>query len=106
MMRTGVFHMNFRGEVEELRQEHIDQRCDSCQFPYGNERCAERELIQRCWNELQGISMTIFPKSESHVWHLQHECPYVHLGKKCACNDFKTIEEAFRYLGLPYTKRH
>ena len=101
---TGIFRRNVwdRLELEQVKQEDIDHWCAQCQFPYGEGRCQSRDLIQRCWNELQGIAYTLHVQSETHIWHLQHECPFVHQGLACQCNDFKSIEAAFGAAGLVY----
>ena len=104
-MSSGIFKHNVFGELEEVKQEHIDAWCEQCQFPYSEpRRCQGRDLKQRCWFELQGIASTLNVGSEAHVWHLQHECPFVHQGQKCRCNDFKTVEEAFKALDLKYRR--
>lgn len=105
-MTTGIFKRNIFGELEEIKPEHIHYWCAECQFPYGDEgrKCQGRLLIQRCWFELQAIASTLKVESEANIWHLQHECPYIHKGLPCKCNDFKTVEEAFKALGLEYRR--
>lgn len=105
-MSTGIFKRNIVGELEEVQQEHIHAWCEQCQFSYYRERrkCQGRLLIQRCWYELQAIASTLNIVSEAHIWHLQHECPYIHTGLPCRCNDFKTVEEAFKAVGLEYRR--
>jgi hypothetical protein len=104
-MSTGIFRRNPIGELEEVKQEHIDYWCNQCQFPYGAERCQDKNLIQRCWNEHQAIAETLNVESEAHIWHLQHECPFIHQGTQCRCNEFKTIEEAFQAAHIRYKRR-
>lgn len=103
-MTTGVFKHNMFQELEEVDQKAIDYWCQQCQFPYGESKCQSKELIQRCWFELHGIAQTLDVGSEAHIWHLQHECPFVHQGERCRCNDFKTVEGAFQATGLEYKK--
>ena len=101
-MGTGIYHRNLLGELEEVDQGYIDFWCGQCQFPYGLEKCRDKKLIQRCWYELYAIAITLQAPSEAHVWHLQHECPFIHKGERCHCNDYKTIEEAFTAAGIEY----
>lgn len=103
-MSSGIFKRNIFGELEEVKPEHVRAWCEQCQFPYGDRRCQGRDLIQRCWFELQAIATTLKIDSEAHIWHLQHECPYIHRGLPCRCNDFKTVEGAFREAGLEYRR--
>lgn len=104
-MSTGVFKRNVLGWLEEVKQEHLSYWCQQCQFPYGETKCQTKELIQRCWSELQGIASTLNIGSEARIWHLQHECPFVHQGGvKCRCDDFPNIEEAFKSTELKYQK--
>ena len=84
------------GEVE---QKHINAWCDHCQFPYQEPWCLIPN-IQRCWNESYGIAVTLAEGKQGHIWHLQHECPFVHKGEACRCNDFREIEEAFQAAGV------
>ncbi len=92
-MSTGIFKHNAFGQLEEVPQEDIEFWCSECQFPYGSKRCQEKRLIQKCWDKSEAIASK---------WHLQHECPFVHKGEKCHCNNFKTIEKAFKAAGLEY----
>lgn len=101
-MNTKIYHYNPLGELEEVKQEWIDEWCRQCQFPYGQEKCSDPELVQMCWFGLQGMARTLGISAEAHIWHLQHECPFIHTGVKCRCNDFKTIKEAFQSLGIEY----
>lgn len=103
-MGTEIFKRNIFGELEEVPQKYIDAWCKQCQFPYGVEKCQSRELIQRCWFELQAIAWTLKVDSEAHIWHLLHECPFIHKGEPCRCDDFRTIEDAFQSAGLEYKK--
>jgi len=90
---TGIFRRNVVGELEEVKQKHIDFWCKTCQFPYGEGKCQDKALIQKCWDASGSVA---------HNWHLQHECPFAHQGQTCRCNDFKTIEDAFLAAGLEY----
>lgn len=101
-MSTGVFKRNIFGELEEVKQEYIDAWCKMCRFPYGESKCQSKELIQRCWNELQAIADTLKINSQAHIWHLQHECPGIQRGKACSCNKYKSIKESFEVEGLVY----
>lgn len=101
-MGTGIYHRNPIGELEEVKQEHIDYWCGICQYPYGPEKCRDRELIQRCWYELYAIAMMLKVNSEAHVWHLQHQCPFICKGEKCHCDDYKDIKQAFEAAGISY----
>ena len=92
-MSTGIYKRNILGELEEIAQEHINYWCQLCQFPLGLERCRDKALIQKCWDESRSVASK---------WHIQHECPFIHKGQTCRCNDFKTIEDAFRAAGLEY----
>lgn len=103
-MSTGIFKWNMLGQLEEVEQKYIDHWCGQCQFPYGEGKCQTKELIQRCWFEHQAMAATLNVESEAHVWHLQHECPFIHKGLACRCNDFKTVEQAFAALGMEYKK--
>lgn len=99
---TEIFRRNVLGELEEVPQRDIDYWCGQCQFPYGLERCRDKALIQRCWLELQAIAATLKQPSEAYIWHLQHECPFVHKGERCRCNDFRAMLAAFEAAGLKY----
>mgnify|MGYP001558695110 CR=1 FL=1 len=94
-MATGIFRTNVIGELEELPQEHIDYWCHLCQFPLAEGRCKDKALIQKCWDGTGSVAGR---------WHFQHECPFIPQGQRCKCNDFETIEEAFRAAGLDYKK--
>ena len=103
-MSTGIYRESPIGEQEEVEQEYIDYWCKLCQFPYEEEeiggswvkvKCRSKELIQQCWDDSEAIA---------HKWHIRHECPFVHKGESCRCNDFKNIEEAFKVAGLEYKK--
>ena len=90
---------NVFGEVEVIKQEHIDYWCGLCQFPLGaaGAKCSEEWQIQLCWR---------LTEAEGGKWHRQHECPFLNKEPKeeCRCNDFTTIEEAFKAAGLEYRK--
>ncbi len=92
-MSTGIFRTNPIGQLEEVPQKDIDFWCSQCQFPLRLGGCSTSELIQQCWDEGGAVA---------HKWHLQHECPFVHSGQSCRCNDFKNIRSAFRAAGLTY----
>ena len=99
-MTTGVYRDNPLGIQEEVPQKDIDFWCNLCQFPtfIANEtgltyKCTEPWQIQRCWDKTGAIA---------GEWHKQHECPFIHLNQPCRCNDFKSIEEAFKAVGLEY----
>jgi len=103
MAMTGIFKRSFPfWELEEVKQEHIDAWCRECRFSFDLEKCQDKVLIQKCWFEVQSIASTLQVDSEAHIWHLQHECPFIHNGERCHCNDFKTIKEAFKAAGLEY----
>jgi hypothetical protein len=90
---TGIFKRNILGELEEIPQRHIDYWCQLCQFPLAEGKCKDKALIQRCWDESGAVAGR---------WHIMHECSFIHKGQECRCNDFTTIEEAFRAAGLEY----
>ncbi len=92
-MSTGIFRRNIVRELEEIPQHQIDYWCQLCQFPLATEgKCTDKAQIQECWDKGSSIG---------NKWHLQHECPFAHKGEACRCNDFKTINDAFRAAGLP-----
>ena len=92
-MPTGIFRTDPIGRRVEVPKEHIDFWCQLCQFSLAKDkkRCRSKALIQRCWNESNAIA---------GEWHRQHECPFIHLGQECRCNDYPTIGEAFVGAGL------
>ncbi len=92
-MSTGIFMRNMIGELEEIPREYIDYWCQLCQFPLAEGKCKDKALIQQCWDEGSSVA---------GKWHIQHECPFIQKRQTCSCNDFKTIEEAFRAAGLEY----
>ena len=92
-MGTGIYHEVIPGILEEVKQENIDFWCSQCQFPLDYIKCQTMESIQQCWNEIG---------TKAGAWHLIHECPFTHVGRKCRCNDFKTRQEAFLSVGLVY----
>jgi len=92
-MGTGIYRRTEVGQLEEIEQECIDGWCRRCQFYYGKEKCKDKILIQRCWDDCM-----VYP----HRFHLQRECPFVHKGEPCRCGDFDTIEAAFEVVGLQY----
>jgi len=94
-----IIKHNVFGELEVVKQEHIDYWCGLCQFPFRNldGKCSKELAIQSCWN---------WSGAEGGKWHKQHECPFLNKEprEECRCNDFKTIEEAFKEAGLEYHK--
>ncbi len=92
-MSTGIFRRNPIGQLEEIPQEQLDFWCQLCQFPLVEGKCKDKASIQKCWDMGQAIA---------GMWHIQHECPFRHKVERCRCNDFKTIQEAFRSAGLEY----
>jgi len=94
-MSSGVFRRNILGELEEIPQDQIDYWCKLCQFPLVEGKCKDKALIQQCWDEGGAVA---------GKWHLQHDCPFVHKGQPCRCNDFKSIKNAFRAAGLTYNE--
>ena len=96
-MGTGIYRRHPLGGTEEVPQKDIDYWCGLCQFPLigGGQGCGTKEAIQQCWNESGAVA---------GEWHKQHECPFINLGQECHCNDFKTIEEAFKVAGIKYGK--
>jgi len=103
---TGIYKTNVFGEREEIPQEYIDAWCSICQFPLETPECS-KESIQMCWDESGAIA---------GEWHKQHECPFIHKGiqqklgyikghpEPCRCNEFPTIEDAFKAAGIGYCK--
>lgn len=94
-MSTGIYKEGVLGNQEEVSQEHIDFWCGLCQFPLGLGKCTKQQHIQQCWDGTNTIA---------GEWHKQHECPFLHQSQPCHCNDFKTMEEAFKAVGLEYHK--
>lgn len=90
-----VTRLDPTGNKVEVKQKDIDYWCNQCQFPLvgGNQGCMDNEkAIQQCWNDF----------TTAGEWHKQHECPFIHRGLECRCNDFKTIKDAFKSLGIEY----
>lgn len=92
-MVINIFRTNHLGQREIVSQKNIDFWCRECEFSLAKDgkRCRSKTLIQKCWNESTSIA------SE---WHRQHECPFIHQGQECRCNDYPTIKEAFVGAGL------
>ena len=92
-----IIKRNIFGEVEVIKQTDIDFWCGLCQFPPRNldGKCSKELELQNCWT---------WSGAEGGKWHKQHECPFTHKGEPCRCNNFKTIEEAFKAAGLEYRK--
>ena len=92
-MATAIFQTNPVGQREEVSQKYVDFWCRECQFSFAKDgkRCQSKALIQRCWN---------VSTATANEWHRQHECPFIHLGQECRCNDYPTIGEAFIGAGL------
>lgn len=92
-MATGIYNMGMFGR-EEVPQKDIDFWCDMCQFPLNpDSRCTDKDMIQSCWSETGAVA---------GVWHILHECPFIHQTQECRCNDYKTIREAFKAAGRAY----
>ena len=91
-MVTAIFRNGIIGR-EEVPQKHIDFWCRECQFSLAKDKkqCRSKSLIQKCWNG---------SNSNAGQWHRQHECPFIHQGKECRCNDYPTIAAAFTGAGL------
>jgi len=89
-MTTGIF-TQFGAEVS---QKDIDYWCSSCQFPREDGKCKQTASIRACWSY-----------ASAGQWHLAHECPFVHIGQKCRCNDFKKRGDAFKECGLTYHEK-
>lgn len=92
----GIYRQSFfPGEPEHVpvEPEHVKAWCKECQFPYTEGGCKTRGDIQKCWDVSEAIA---------GKWHLQHECPFVHKGEKCRCNDYRTIKAAFKAAGIEY----
>ena len=87
-----ITRINPLGQREVVPQRDIDFWCRECQFSLAKDkkRCKSKALIQRCWNEAKN----------GGEWHRQHECPFIHQGQECRCNDYPTIGEAFIGAGL------
>lgn len=93
-MATGIYRDDIINGLEEIPQKDIDFWCGLCQFSLESPECS-KESIQICWDKV-GAS--------AGEWHRQHECPFIHLGQSCRCNDFEGIQEAFKATGLEYHK--
>ena len=85
-MTTKIYRDAFDGSRRNFRSTHITYWCGHCYYPLTGteERCKSPELLQQCWD--MGLS--------ANQWHLRHECPFVHQGLECRCNDFPSIEKA------------
>ncbi len=86
-----IFRTNPLGEREVVPQRDMDFWCRECQFSFAKDkkRCRSKTLIQRCWNV-----------KNAGEWHRQHECPFIHQGRECRCNDYIDIASAFAGAGL------
>ena len=82
------------GNVVEVGAKHIKSWCDICQYPPGLAKCRTEEQIQLCWDTTQAMGGR---------WHKKCECPFLHRGLECHCNDFKNIKDAFKSLGIEYS---
>ena len=93
-MVINIFRTNALAQREAVSQSNIDYWCRECQYSFAKDkkRCRSKALIQRCWNETS--------KSTASEWHRQHECPFIHLGQECRCNDYPHISDAFMGAGL------
>jgi len=82
------------GQREVVPQGSIDFWCKECQYSFAKDhkRCRSKALIQECWNK-NG-------RSTANEWHRQHECPFIHQGQECRCNDYIDIASAFTGAGL------
>ena len=92
-MVINIFRTNPLGQREVVPQRYINFWCRECQFSLATDgkRCSSKALIQQCWNT---------PTATANKWHRQHECPFIHQGQECRCNDYPTIGEAFIGAGL------
>ena len=92
-----IIKHNVFGELEVVKQEHIDYWCRLCQFPPRNldGKCSKELEIQNCWN---------WSGAEGSKWHKQHECPFLYQGQECKCNNCDSIGGAFEVAGLEYRK--
>jgi len=93
-MATRITKTDFMGGSVEVEQKHIDYWCNLCQYPDIEGKCKTKEQIQLCWDTTQ---------AGGNRWHNKCECPFVHRGLECHCNDFKTIKDAFKSLGMEYS---
>lgn len=91
-MGTRIYRSGILGSVE-VDQSSLDFWCNLCQFPIQLKKCQDRVLIQMCWDHSE---------SKAGKWHQQRECPFIHKGQRCRCNDFRSIAEAFKATGLEY----
>jgi len=92
-MVINIFRTNPLGQREIVPQSDIDLWCQECQFSFAKDgkQCRSKALIQKCWN---------ISTATANEWHRQHECPFIHQGQECRCNDYPTIREAFIGAGL------
>ena len=99
-MVTNIFRTNPLGEREVVPQRDIDFWCRECQFSFAKnkKRCRSKTLIQKCWNGIDNRRNS--NGAMASEWHRQHECPFIHQGQECRCNDYATIGEAFVGAGL------
>ena len=97
-MVINIYRTNPIGKREVVPQQDIDFWCQECQFSLAKDhkRCRSKSLIQQCWIE----SKSLTGENSAGEWHRQHECPFIHQGQECRCNDYPTIGEAFGGAGL------
>ena len=90
-MVIAIFRDSPYGIRKEVPQKDIDFWCRECEFSLAKDkkRCRSKAFIQKCWNV-----------KNANEWHRQHECPFIHQGQECRCNDYPTIAEAFIGAGL------
>lgn len=93
-----ITRLNPLGQREVVPQRVIDFWCRECQYSFAKDkkRCRSKTLIQRCWNEAKSLT----GENSAGEWHRQHECPFIHQGQECRCNDYPTMGEAFVGAGL------
>ena len=97
-MVIDIFRTDPLGQRVIVPQRDIDFWCRECQYSLAQDgkQCRSKSLIQRCWNGSGGKGFTV----NANEWHRQHECPFIHQGQECRCNDYPTIGEAFTGAGL------
>lgn len=76
-MGSGIYSV--AGEVD---QKNIDYWCAQCKYPTEGTRCTKKENIQEC-----------FDLPNANTWHRKHQCPFVHNGQECICNQVKHLDK-------------